>query len=47
MEFPDFPVRRNDFPVLDHREFVATGAETLGELDSDSVGGVKFAADLL
>ena len=42
MEFPDFPVRRDEFPVLDHRGFIATGAETLGKLGSDSVSGVEF-----
>jgi len=35
----DFPARRNNFPVPDHREFVAITAERLVNLDPDSLRG--------
>ena len=38
--FLEFPVRRNEFPVLDPREYVATTAERLGNLGPDSTSGV-------
>jgi hypothetical protein len=42
-----FPVRRNGFPALDHREFVASAAETLGNLSSDSGSRAEFGKDSL
>ncbi len=36
-----FPARRNRFPVLDHREFVATAVEILRKLSSGSASSVK------
>jgi hypothetical protein len=37
--FLDFPVRRNEFPVPDYREFVAITAERLVNLGPDSLRG--------
>ena len=38
----DFPARRNEFPVPDHRESVATTAERLRNLGAESAGRVQF-----
>ena len=40
--FQDFPARRNEFPVPDHREFVTMAAERLGNLGADCAGGVRY-----
>ncbi len=37
----DFPARRNEFPVPDHRESVAEAAERLGNFGSASSRGVR------
>jgi hypothetical protein len=37
-----FPARRNEFPVPDHRESVATTAERLRNLGTESVRRVQF-----
>ncbi len=38
----DFPARRNEFPVPDHRESVATTAERLRNLGAESARRVQF-----
>ncbi len=38
----DFPARRNEFPVPDHRESVAMTAERLGNLGAGSARRVQF-----
>jgi hypothetical protein len=38
----DFPARRNEFPVPDHREFVAPTAKRLRNLGTESVRRVQF-----
>ena len=38
----DFLVLRNEFPVHDHRKFIATAAATLGQLDSGSARPQNF-----
>jgi len=46
-EFPEFPIRTNEFPVLDPRKFIFTAMEMLENPSFESARSIKFRRDSL